>query len=626
MRRKIHYFFLGLFIGIVFVALVTGGGYLAYRYFTQGEGLGKAKGIAKRILKEGDGAVSYADSPAGIVKQILSKAKQKILLRRLKPLAHGLPAPEKEFAIYAVSALDRIFQDGKTLLKPHHGDSVLISAAKNEYEAFQVVVFNGPDIKQSVRLEISEFICDATGKHLGRENILWRVVGYVKTERPYYPVKYIGMWPDPLLPAKSVNIESNTTQPFWVTVYVPKDTQAGVYKGNIKIFSGDSLMGGIPVSIEVRNFVLPMEGNLKTAFDFYGHETVSRYPKKEKETQEEHDQRIAELNEKYIIDMLKHRINPVLNIDPLSQRDLGRVDYYRVQGLNNFSIGRYGGSRGNNWPESDDEIEALLPLYRTYGENLKINKMFEYHYIYTWDEGEIGDPHVSKICSMIHRAYPGLKTMVCFHGIWEPDKLPDWGKDIDIWCVQIDDYDEARANTLKKLGMEIWMYVSGPGGTGSPNLALDFDSIDYRIIPWMCWKYDIRGFLYWSVNWWPLVDPFESAKNTRWEQNGNGLLYYPGEDGPVNSLRLEIFRDGMEDYEYLHLLKEKLDKLKKTGLAAIHSQLVNVAEKLLDMDNTFIASPMNFSKDEELIVGRREKIAKAIELFSEILKENQQPL
>ncbi|MBI5874114.1 MAG: DUF4091 domain-containing protein [Candidatus Omnitrophica bacterium] len=626
MRKKVNYFLFGSLIGIVFVVFVAGGGYFAYRYFRQGEGLGKIKAVAKRILKDGDGATSYSGSPAAVIKQILVKVKQKIRPRKLKPLVYGLPVPEKEFSIFAVSSLDRVFQDGKTLLKPHYGSSAAISAAKNEYESFQVVVSNGPDIQKAVRIEISEFICDMTGKLLGRENILWRVVGYVKTQMPYYPVKYVGMWPDPLLPAKSVDIEPNTVQPFWVTAYVPKDAQAGIYKGSIKVFSKDRLLGNIPVSIEVRNFILPTEGNLKTAFDFYGQETGSQYPKKERETQDEYDQRIAELNEKYIFDMLKHRINPILNIDPLSQRELGRVDWYRMYGLNNFSIGRYGGSLGNNWPESDDEVEALLPLYRTYGENLKINKMFEFHYIYTWDEGEIGDPRVPKVCSMIHRAYPGLKNMVCYHGIWEPAKFPDWGKDINIWCVQIDDYDEGKANTLKKLGMEIWMYVSGPGSTGSPNLALDFDSIDYRIIPWLCWKYDIRGFLYWCVNWWPLVDPFKSAKNTKWEQNGNGLLYYPGEDGPIDSLRLEVLRDGMEDYEYLHLLREKLKEFEKAGLAAVHYQLAGAAVKLLDVDSSIIASPMSFAKDEEFIAIRRGKIAKAIEWLSEILEKNQQPL
>ena len=33
-------------------------------------------------------------------------------------------------------------------------------------------------------------------------------------------------------------------------------------------------------------------------------------------------------------------------------------------------------------------------------------------------------------------------------------------------------------------------------------------------------------------------------------------MYYPGEDGPVNSIRVEIMRDGSEDYDMLAMLRE----------------------------------------------------------------------
>jgi hypothetical protein len=42
------------------------------------------------------------------------------------------------------------------------------------------------------------------------------------------------------------------------------------------------------------------------------------------------------------------------------------------------------------------------------------------------------------------------------------------------------------------------------------------------------------------------------------------LLYPPrskNETGPINSIRWELFREGLEDYEYLHLLQEKVLKV-----------------------------------------------------------------
>ena len=43
-----------------------------------------------------------------------------------------------------------------------------------------------------------------------------------------------------------------------------------------------------------------------------------------------------------------------------------------------------------------------------------------------------------------------------------------------------------------------------------------------------------------------------------WAQ-GDGLLIYPGPDGPIASIRLANIRDGVEDYEYLHALAAQTD-------------------------------------------------------------------
>lgn len=545
-----------------------------------------------------------------IYKSIKTDSRYKI---KTQPASVSKNIVKEGFDVFVASSLDRVFQDGKTLLKPNFSKSAHLSLAKNEYESFQVVISSGKDTLNSARLEISDLINEKTSAKIEKNNIIWRVVGYVQTKKPYYLVRFVGLWPDPLIPAQDTDIQTGMTQPFWVTVYIPKDTQAGIYKGTVKVLAADTSLREIPLNVEVHNFVLSSENRLKTAFDFYGHITPERYPKKENESEDAYQARIARLNEEYIVDMLRHRINPILNIDPLSQGDLGRVDRYRMYGLNNFSIGKRGGTFNNNWPKDDEEIEKLFPVYRAYGESLKFNKMLGYHYIYTWDEGGIGNPAVSNICSMIHRAHPELKNMVCYHGFWDPKNDPEWGKDIDIWCFQIDSFNEKKMQALKGIGKEIWMYVSGPGGSGSPNLAVDFDSIDYRIIPWLCWKYDIKGFLYWCVNWWPYVDPFKSAANTKWQQNGNGLLFYPGEDGPIASLRLEIFRDGMEDYEYLYLLAEKIKAIEAKGYLPKNQELINKAKGLLNIDGSIAGSMFSFTKDAQTLFNRREQIAQTIE-------------
>jgi hypothetical protein len=527
------------------------------------------------------------------------------------------PTINPEFKVFVASSLDRILLDGRTLVKPSYNTQAVISAAGNEYESFQVVVNSLKDVS-GVRLEFSDLVNSKSGKHISYEALRWRAVGYVPTRKPYYPVKFVGLWPDPLISIESYEIKAMTTQPFWVTLYVPPDTPSGEYTGTIKVKSSGFADQIIPLRLTVYGFTIPKKSHLKTAFDFYGHLTKLRYPQLPDEPQEIWKERIEDVNEKFIRTMIDYRMDPILNIDPTSVEDMERVSLYMQEGLTNFAIGKKGGTFDNNWPKTDEEIEKLLPLYETYGKLLEDSGLLDHTYLYTWDEGEIGNPLVAKVSSMVHRAHPKLKNMVCYHGFWDPFKDPNWGKDIDIWTFQIDKFDEKKMRALQERGVEVWMYVSGPSSNETPNLVIDMDSIYYRILPWMCWKYDIKGFLYWCVNWWPNVDPFEDAKNSDWEQNGNGLLFYPGPEGPLASIRTELFRDGMEDYEYIQILLEKLRFLRAQGLEAKYPDFIKKSMSLLTIDPRFIASPAKFVKKGDLLKHRRNSIAKMIEEFEHL--------
>src|SRR3989338_10978697 len=180
---------------------------------------------------------------AGLITGIVVAGLGGVLAQQVKRMknkprryAAKLPVSNKGgFNVFAASSLDRIFEDGKTLLKPSFTKDAAISLAKNEYESFQIVVTSRDRLLKGVSLKIPDIINEQTGTTLARQNITWRVVGYVPTIKPYYPVKYVGRWPDPLMPARKTDIDAGVVQPFWVTVYTPRGTAAGVYKGTILI-------------------------------------------------------------------------------------------------------------------------------------------------------------------------------------------------------------------------------------------------------------------------------------------------------------------------------------------------------------------------------------------------------
>jgi len=490
-------------------------------------------------------------------------------------------------------------------------DSLEISMAQNEYESVQLAIYSKQKLKE-VTIEKSDLVTVLDGKEyrISKNNIKCYVVGYVKTKKPGYSVSHVGWWPDPLEEEAKFDIERNKVQPVWVQVYTPQDASAGAYEGNIKIKYEDSEHKDIPLKVTVWNFALQKETHLKTAFDFYGGRLKRMYPQKAGESNQDYANRLYSLKVQYYLDMIDHRIMPVFNFEIKDAFFVKDINLYLKNGLSAFGIGKYSGSHGNNWPKDTGELNGLVEMYRDYAGILKAGGLIDKAYIYTYDEPKYGDPHVDEVTEMIHKADPDLKNMVCMHSLSNPDRYPGWGDDIDIWCVRNAVFNENMAKVYMDKGKEIWVYVSGPAPP-YPTLVIDYPARAYRIVPWMCWKYDIKGYLYWCVNFWK-DDPWQNTMNTNWEQNGNGLLYYPGEDGPVTSIRLEVTRDGLEDYEYLWSLKQKVEEVKDNGLGEQNQALLKKAQGLLNIDESIVSSMADYARDPEKIYQRRADIANAI--------------
>ncbi len=82
------------------------------------------------------------------------------------------------------------------------------------------------------------------------------------------------------------------------------------------------------------------------------------------------------------------------------------------------------------------------------------------------------------------------------------------------------------------------------------------------------YRWPFQGFLHWGYNYWyesqttDLIDPFtESAGNT-WNKGwayGDPFMVYPGPDGPIDSIRWEIFGQSLQDFRLLQTLGIKRD-------------------------------------------------------------------
>jgi hypothetical protein len=139
---------------------------------------------------------------------------------------------------------------------------------------------------------------------------------------------------------------------------------------------------------------------------------------------------------------------------------------------------------------------------------------------------------------------PAIKTLCAG---WNP--APEFVKVIDIWATPASYYKEPQANAARSQGQKQWIYANRLHG-------IDHPQVHQRLIGWILHRYKFDGYLLWSVNFWP-NDPWTTEPGAQ-DYMRRGTFYYPHPQNgqPVPTLRLESFRRGLQDYQYLHLLTE----------------------------------------------------------------------
>lgn len=512
-------------------------------------------------------------------------------------------------------------------------DKVGISLARNEYESFQLAILPFGKNLQQVIVDVSD-LTGKTGGVIQRKNIEVSLVDYNKIDWQADYVADKGWHPDPLIPLKAgIDIDGNDVcRPLWITVYAPAGTKPGDYKGTITVKANGMKSVVAEVTCRIWDFDLPVASHLKTHSwdeieyfrDFYNLE----------ELPVEWYQRFCDL-------LLKNRFNPGsagVNYVNQTPNSAGEYDFSKVEkvltycierGLTRFSIIQM--KKGLYTPE---EAEKAYKFVEAYTKFLKNKGWLDKALVELWDEPtDLEWPYIKERAERLKKIDPGLRLQLFAEG--GPYDFFDKSTDkyglnnlVNIWApVNIIESPETQAK-----GGEIWTYFCTLARESAPNFFIDCPAIYQRSIAWYCWMYGVDGFEHWSSNYfwrnvkegkpmsekWPNV-PWDSR--TYYYFNGEGQLLYPGPDGvPYSSVRLENFRDGMDDYEYLFRLRELLAKYKDNTTDVTlneYRQLLNPEEYMLykyprkikvTLENT-----LRYPDQPERILETRHKIALAIE-------------
>ncbi|MFW6163920.1 MAG: glycoside hydrolase domain-containing protein, partial [Planctomycetota bacterium] len=207
-----------------------------------------------------------------------------------------------------------------------------------------------------------------------------------------------------------------------------------------------------------------------------------------------------------------------------------------------------------------------------------------------------------KASAFVHRAAPKLRRIDAIETIRFEGAL-------EIWVPKLSHFDRWRdAYEARRGHGEFWYYICcHPYGDVYPNRFLDYPLAAVRVLHWINFACDLPGYLHWGLNHWR-NDPFGTPTDRL--PPGDTHVIYPGADGPLSSLRWEIQRQSIEDYEYLHLLATKTAALKKRlGTAA---DFLDPRRRAKELCRRVVPSIREWERDPATIAAVRAAVADEI--------------
>jgi len=480
---------------------------------------------------------------------------------------------------------------------PREGALPLLEGALNEQMSFQVAM-RTTDEKLRVSVE-------AEGP--GGWTVRVRRVGYVpmlhhNTATKFDPLdmegigKVPGYVPDPLFDENSVMLAQGETHSFWITVRPGRGTRPGQYSIRVRV----TPEGGKPqqhkASVRLYDVVLQKRRDFPIVQWFYVDSLMDWYKTRIS------DKRLWEILPAYFRDVAEHGQSGVLvpcftpptdgvkrptQLLKVHRRGKDRYEFdwsdvrrymrlARQCGVEHFewnhlftqwgvkhAIRIYEGQGEDEkrlWPPSTG---ATSPTYRRFLQQyipqmhsfLKREGHLDRTFFHLSDEPH-GEEHLKNYRAartMMKELAPWMKFMDALSQI----EFAQQGLvDIPVPSIQ-------TALDFHKAGISSWCYYCcGPRGPYI-NRLMDTPLAKIAMHGLLFYRWPFKGFLHWGYSYWyrsqtrEMIDPYIVQDGLFWDRGwayGDTFCVYPGANGPVDSIRWEMFGESMQDYRLLQTL------------------------------------------------------------------------
>ena len=549
-------------------------------------------------------------------------------------------------------------------------DELTVATAKHEAEAVQLVL-SPQEALSEVTVALAGDLRDAQGRTLPAAAVDILRVGYVEVKYPSSPLNVYGRYPDPLPPqTPGLSIPVGENQPFWVRVKPPKDAVAGVYRGSLSVTGrragGESFTCTVPLAVTVFGFTFPDAVTCRTSFGLSA-SYIRRYHRLRTSADRA---RVFPLYLKAMADYHLSPYSPALEagwsvkwrgVEAARKGDLSQLraefnfaawdaamtEAFEKYHFNTFReggrLGLGGGSASSRrepeiagFKEGNPAYDIMLEkLLKGYAAHLKEKGWLDKVIIYAFDEPpEADNAFVMNGFAKLKRHAPELTRFLT-----SPARRDLVGGP-NVWCPIAPDLHAQCADECRAAGDRFWWYVCTGPKPPYPGLFTDNPGVDLRVWLWQTWGEGLDGVLVWNTDQWSSLskypdprhpqNPYEDAmswnpKGRPWG-NGDGRFFYPPLavfdgtnkgpvfDPPVGSVRGEMLRDGIEDYEYFALLK----RLLAAKGVQLNAETRKAMSDLLKVPTDVYRSLTDYNRDPVAIEAHRLRLARAIEALTRL--------
>ncbi len=505
------------------------------------------------------------------------------------------------------SSLEKIFPQVTPTLVEESGCML-----KNERYNFQVNLYNDAEptsvCVMTVESDIKEFVSvrmtlcvpgTANNYHDSDDFVIFK------------PGEDARLYPDVLMPLNGVNfgLKGYQNNAFWVTVHAKEGLPVGEHKITFKFVDYTGVSAECSYSLEVLDSVLPENDLMYTNWmhydgiareyrtevfseEFYGYfdsflrtavehgltvlytpiftPALDTYDGGERITAQ-----LVGITRKgkdysfdfslldYFIDFALERGVKYLEMSHLATQWGGRScpkimattenGYERIFGWETCSFGE----------DYQNFLSQFLPALDKFLKAKGVDKITLFH---------ISDEPQKEHYEDFKKVYNFIRSLIRDYKIMDAsgDKTNALGLDYPvIGLAHIDDADE--------LGDEFWVYYCcHPVNKYKPNRFLNMPSQRNRILGFQLYETNRKGFLHWGFNFYNgqysrhALNPFLETDARGYFPSGDSFVVYPGMTGALDSLRLEVFYEGIQDRLALIALEKKIGR--EEVLTLLHAE------------------------------------------------------